>query len=100
MIKVKYKRDVLQGIRDLIVKILDTRMDSEDNKLLACALWHFVQRVDIKLCSVKDSYQIKLQPFEAQALRMLYLDYLGDPSTYIGNHLHALSNQVHRQLHH
>lgn len=100
MITVKYKRDVFLGIHDLIVQVLESKMTSEDDKLLACSLYHILQRIDVKLCVVKDSYQMKLMPFEAQAMRILYLDYLNNPSTYIGNHLHALANKVHKLLNH
>lgn len=78
--------------------VMTTPALADDDKLLHAVLDEIARRLYIKMAVVKDKYTISFTPAQAIALRILYLDYIQDHRTYLGNKLHAIANQVNQQF--
>lgn len=97
-ITIKLKRDLVEALQGLIVKVLSLNPIKDADKLHGAVLSSLHLRLQVKLCKYNKQYSIKLSSSEAIALRMLYTFYYRDATTYLGNRLHQISNQVHKQF--
>lgn len=96
--KTKLRRDAMEGINTLIETLLHMRRvhDTDDDKLLMCALSEVHIIFQKKMIEMSDSCTISLTPTQAFALRILSTDYVQDITSAIGNRLHQISNEVHK----
>ena len=93
------KRDV----GDMLMHSIDTTLQmgeaKEDNdKLLFAALAEVSLALYKRLGSNVLDFSVQLTPTQALALRMFYTDFICDPTTYLGNQLHRISNIVHKEM--
>lgn len=93
----KLKREVMEAINTLIDALLQTKNMSDDDKLLMSVLAQVRHKIYVKLDLVQVECRISLSPAEAFALRLLSTDYVADKTTSVGNRLHQIANEVHRQ---
>ena len=76
------------------------RPEGEVIEVVERAKTDFVGVIDIqknfekKLVDVKAEYIIKLSAAESFAMRIVYWDYVMTNTTYIGNKLHSMSNEI------
>ena len=90
----KLTRNMLTGLYDLIEKLLLTNAATEDDKMLFCLLEEIRQSLYNKMDAVKPMYTVKLTPAQSFAIRILYSDYVMTSTTYMGNKLHSMSNEI------
>jgi hypothetical protein len=97
-LKRKLRRDALQGITDTIKVLLAAPVTTDDDKLHFAVLAEIASMGEKKLLDVRSDYTINFSPAQAIAIRILAVDYMYDAKTsYIGNTLHQISNQAHKQ---
>ena len=93
----KFKRDFLHGLQKAISLFLSEPIDSDTDKLHSAVLAEVSQMILKRTCEIKDTYSLHLSPAQAIALRILYTDFIRESTTYVGNRLHQLSNEVHKK---
>lgn len=96
--KTRLRRDVMEAINTIIVALLITDCKNDDDKLLRAALSEVHISLQKKLIDVQKEYTVNFTPVQAMALRMLSTDYVTNKTTYIGNRLHCMANEIHQQF--
>lgn len=97
--KFKLKREAAEGLKEIIEKLLPKKHESDDDKLVMATLAEIASSLTDKLQpykSFKPEFTIKISPAQAIALRILSVDYVAETTTYMGNQLHRLSNEIHQ----
>lgn len=94
----KFTRDFLEGLQVIIGKVLTTPTEDDNDKLLYCVIASINTRISKKLCDDKSIFSIKFDPAELIALRLLYTGFVNDTTSFIGNKLHQISNEVHKRF--
>lgn len=92
--KRKFKRTMLEALDKLITMLVETNPPGDDDRLLLSVLSEIQARIYAKLYNVQTEYQMSFTTAQAYALRLLYTDYINDYTTYLGNELHLISNEV------
>ena len=92
--KTKFKRQLLEALDKLIEVLIEQNPQADDDRLLLSVLSEIQARIYAKLYTVQGEYQMSFTPAQAFALRLLYTDYVNNPTTYLGNKLHMISNEV------
>lgn len=95
--KARLKRDTMEGINTVIEALLTKAYQADDDKLLMCALREINICFQKKLVDVQKECAISFTPTQAFALRILSTDYVHDKTSSIGNRLHQIANEVHKQ---
>jgi len=95
---IKGKRAFFEGLVDAINTIINNsdNNSSNDDKLLCCVLQNLKLKIEKRLINYKDKYNIQLEHEQAIALKILYDDFIKNATTYIGNKLFQLTNQIHQ----
>lgn len=100
----KYKttlpKAAAEGLLQIIERILLKEPETDDDKLLVATLAEVGKTLHDKLSSyetIKKTYTISFKPAQAIALRILSTDYETDITSYMGNHLRCMANQIHKQ---
>lgn len=95
---IKGKRAFFEGLVDAINTIINNsdNNSSNDDKLLCCVLQNLKLKIEKRLINYKDKYNIQLEHEQAIALKILYDDFIKNATTYIGNKLFQLNNQIHQ----
>lgn len=88
----------LETLQQLIATIVVNKAESDDDKLLAAVLNEISEKIYSKLYTHQNEYQLTFTPAQAFAIRLLYTDYVQTPTSYIGNKLHQVSNQIHQHF--
>lgn len=98
--KTKFSRQMVEGLHSSIEVLLQYNMEfaSDDDKLHFAVIAQIADTLDKRLRShILNEYQFTFSAAEAIALRILATDYITDVTTYIGNKLHLISNEVSKQ---
>ncbi len=98
--KATLKRAVAEGIKEIIETLIESNPTTDDDRLLIACLAEIAAMLDVKLSPykpTKEEYPLTLTASQAIALRILSTDYQTDKTTYLGNHLHILANNIHKQ---
>jgi len=96
--KFEMKRQLAETLKQRIDAILDNDPANDDDKLHYAVLTEIRDRLYVKLIKYQTDYTISFTPAQAFALRILYTDYINDPTCYLGNKLRALAVEVHKQF--
>lgn len=96
--KTKFKRNLLEALQAYIEQLLDQGSNQDDDRLLLSVLAEIHRRIAIKLYTPQHEYQVSFTPAQAMALRLLYIDYICQPESYLGNKMHMVANEVHKQF--
>lgn len=96
--KVELKRDAMEAMSNYIIMLINKfPPKDDDDKLLYSTLSEIRLKMEQKLLNVQSSYTMSLPATQALALRIMYNDYTVDTTSYLGNKLHQIANQVHKQ---
>lgn len=95
--KVSLKRQMAETLKQCIETVLENEPADDDDKLLFSALAEIRDRLYSKLGKYQQEYSISFTPAQAVALRILYVDYINNPTSYLGNQLHLVALEVHKQ---
>ncbi|HMO62224.1 MAG TPA: hypothetical protein PKC39_08255 [Ferruginibacter sp.] len=87
---------MLEGLHGMIQVLLAKPVQADDDKLHYAVLAEIKCLAEKRLIDVRKEYSISFTPAQAMALRILATDYITEKTSYIGNHLHAMSNQIHQ----
>ncbi|MDP1810575.1 MAG: hypothetical protein Q8K66_04140 [Sediminibacterium sp.] len=90
-------RDFMEGLYKLIELMLQQSPLYDIDRMHLAVLGRIKDRIYQKMGLYKREYTMTFSPEEAIALRVLYTDYVKEHLTNIGNRLHVISNEVHRQ---
>jgi hypothetical protein len=96
--KIEIKRPFAETLKESIDAILQSSPSDDDDKLLFSALAEVKDRLYLKLGKFQPAYSISFTPTQALALRILYLDYVNNPTSYLGNGLHQVALEVDQQF--
>ena len=89
----KLDASMAEGIYEIIDTLLHTTVTTDDDKLVFCALAEIHEKLASKIH--KKEGTISFTPAQAFALRILSIDYVSNTTSYTGNKLHQISNEVH-----
>ena len=93
----KVKAAMLEGVKQAIDSALTERRPADDSEaLLFACLKQLSDKIYSKLGNWQQSYSISLAPAEALALRLFFVDYINDRSSYLGNQLGIIADGVHQ----
>jgi hypothetical protein len=92
------KRQLAETLKQRIETILDNDPANDDDKLHCAVLAEIRDRLYVKLIKHQTDYTISFTPAQAFALRILYTDYINNPTCYLGNKLQVLAVEVHKQF--
>ena len=95
--KLAMKRQLAETLKQSIETVLINHPANDDDKLHYAVLSEIRDRLYAKLGKNQTSYIISFTPAQAFALRILYTDYINNPTSYLGNKLHMLAVEVHQQ---
>lgn len=95
--KFAMKRQLAETLKQSIEEVLDNNPVNDDDKLHYAVLAEIKDRLYAKLGKYQTNYTISFTPAQAFALRILYTDYINNPTSYLGNKLHGLAVEVHQQ---
>jgi hypothetical protein len=83
------------GFMQLINRMLtDNICKADDDKLMLAALVELKEKIYVKMKTVKKDYTLTVSPAQAIAMRVLYTNYINNPTTFMGNKLMLISNEV------
>jgi len=97
-LKTRFKRDFATGLVAVIKKLQSHDLWVDDmDKLHISVLAELSEKLEVKLLKADQTeFQLKLTPAIALSLRILYLEYIKDSTTYMGSKLLVISNEVDR----
>ena len=101
--KRKYKTKLTRCMVDELIVFIERLLvapcsDTSDyDTLLMCELAEVRRKLVSKTEFVQQQYTISFTPAQAFAMRILFKEYIRNPTTYLGNKLHTMSNEI---LHH
>lgn len=93
-VKITGKAQFLEGFIQLVDELLKKRFVDDDDKMLMAALEEIRMRFYNRLGKYQHEYSLHLTPVQALAIRILYTDYINDPTTFMGSKLFMISNEV------
>lgn len=91
------KRQLAETLKQRIETIIENNPANDDDKLHYAVLAEIRDRLYVKLIKYQTDYTISFTPAQALALRILYTDYINNPTCYLGNRLHILAVEVTKQ---
>ena len=97
--KTKQSLKIVEAFESVLIAVVLKEKDeakTDDDKLMLALFKEIADKLGKKLNTIQDTYTLKFSASQAFAIRILYIDYVGDPSTYFGNFLFRLSNQIHQ----
>ena len=97
--KTKLKKEMAEALLQVICRVLEYNIPADDDdKLLFATLDEIRRKLDVKLLDYNQSYNLTFSPAQAFALRILSTSYVLDYTSYLGNKLLKISNEVHQQF--
>lgn len=94
-LQVKMDSAFVNGLHQALTKLLlTTTPATDDDKLFYAVLFEITLELQKRLAKMLDRYDISFTPAQALSLRMFQQNYCPDVTTYLGNGLHRISNQV------
>lgn len=97
-LKIKFKADFATGFCQLVDSLVKQTGDDDDEKLIMAALAEVKMNMQKKLLVPQEKYSVKLSAVQAIAMRILYNDYVQDPTSFMGCHLLSISNSVNQKF--
>ncbi len=97
MRKLKVKMDIafVNGLHQAFTKLfLTTKTETDDDKLFYAVLFEITIELQKRQAKMMDRHTISFTPSQAIALRIFQQNYCTDVTTYLGNEMHKISNQV------
>lgn len=89
-----------EALVQMIDALLQQRYKDDQDMLIMANLAEVKMRLQQKMLHYKEQYKLKLTAAQALALRLLYTDFVtGTQSSYVGNYLRQLAEQVHQNYH-
>ena len=96
--KCTLKRELLELLKQYIEAIIEnTQQANDDDKMHSALLAEISDKIYNKLGRFQTEYQISFTAAQALALRILYTDYITEPTSYLGNKMHEIAMGVHKQ---
>jgi hypothetical protein len=95
-VKISLPQKVAESLQGIINLLVAAEYTTDADKLLMATLKKFEARLYKLLYKVKKEYNLTLQPDEAIALRMLYIQFVKEYTSQVGAALLTISNQVHQ----
>lgn len=100
--KLKLKRTMAEALCDTISQILESSSRDIDglddfDKMHLAALSEIKLKTETKLLTATDKLSFSLSPPQAFAIRILHTHYVLDRTSYLGNKLMMLANEIHQQ---
>lgn len=96
--KTKMSLAMMEGlystIETMVIKIVPVY---DDDKLLLSALHEVKEIMRKRINGDRKETSISFTPCQALALRILAVEYVSDRTSYAGNRLHQIANEVHKQ---
>lgn len=83
-----------EGFISLVDEYLQMNYIDPDDCLVLAGMAEIRSRLYKKLDSVQGEYSLKLTPVQAIALHLFYTTFINEPTSYVGNKLHLISNEV------
>lgn len=91
----KLSQSTIHGLYNAIEEIIQTPVDDDNDKLLFATLAQIMSVLyKKKEWLIQKNTSVTFLPAQAIALRILYTDYINDATSYLGNQLHKISNEV------
>lgn len=87
----------VEGLSDFVKELLLGNPETLDDKLLYATIAEIKLICDKRLLVYQKHYQISWSIAHAFALQILQQDYFPDYTSFMGNQLMAISNQVNKQ---
>jgi hypothetical protein len=94
--KTKLKRTEMEAINATILIAINYGAKTGDDKLLLSALAEVYNKLEAKLINVQKESKVSFSPAQAIALHLLYIDFVIVPTSFIGNCLLRISNEIHK----
>jgi hypothetical protein len=88
---------MVEAIKQAIEILLQTKPVDDETKHLFASLDEVRSMLYKKLDKVQPDYQLSFTPAQAFALRRMAIDYVHDVKTYLGNKMHKIASEVHKQ---
>lgn len=95
--KTKLKLDAVEALHDYLNEQLRFEVNTDDERLHFACLVEVKNILYIKLAKIQQDYQLTFTPAQAIALRILSTSYVTEITSFLGNKLHQLSNQINQQ---
>ena len=93
-VKIKLKHDFAIGLMQLIDIIVAKEYATADDMLIMAGLVEIRHRLIVKVEKFNKEYSLTLTPVQSISMRLLYTDFINEPSSYMGNKLLMISNEV------
>jgi hypothetical protein len=93
----KLKRDFCEALMQMIDKLLMLKLVDKFHRLLLCVLAEIRGKLYKAMCDYRREYTMTFTPAQAMGLRMLYVEFFKNHTSYEGNILHKIANEVHKQ---
>lgn len=93
-IKITFKHDFGEGLLKVIDAHMYLKHETDDDRLIMAGLAEIRHKLYVRLERIQREYSMSLTPVQALSLRLFYTDFINEPTTYIGNKLLGISNQV------
>lgn len=88
-----------QAIATIFDEAEKSKAEKDDyEKMLLAELAEIRLKIEMKLYNVTDKYSFSFTPAQAFAFRILHSDYLYDRTSYLGNKIMMMSNEIHQQF--
>lgn len=95
-LKVEFKHAFAVSLVALIDDLLGKHWDDDDDKLIMAGLAELRARLSKKTEAMQQKYTVKLTPVQSYSLRLLYTQFINDPTSYVGNKLSRIADSVHK----
>jgi hypothetical protein len=93
-VQIKFRHDFADGLLKMIDEYLSILYTEDDDKLVMAGLAEVKHRLYVKMERVQKEFTMTLTPVQALSLRILYTDFINEPSTYMGSKLMLISEEV------
>lgn len=93
-VKITVKAQFLEGFIQLVDELLKVSYDTDDDRMVMAALVEIRARFYNRLGKCQTEYSLHLTPVQAFAVRILYTDFINDPTSYMGSKLFVIANDV------
>lgn len=95
-VKIKIKDSYMQGFVQLINNLLTKKYEEDEDRLIMANLAELRYRMEVKMLRPQVHYTMTLTPAQALAVRLLYITYVNDRTTAMGNFLGQIADTVHQ----
>lgn len=94
----KLSHPMVEGLEKIIQLVLEIPCEEDDDRLHYAALAEIKTILYKKLAVVQKEYQITFSHVQAIALQLLSAWYVKDKTTFAGNRLHQIANEIEKHF--